>query len=225
MSESTEQTDALISQLRQLQPASAQLDARQAFYRAGYEACRAQTRTRNIRHRAIAIAASVLVVITLVPTSYQLGRRDAMSRGSGGIARSDARDAIHEPLSPASQQPFAVQAANRASDPDKSDVKKFAAKPKPRNPLASWFNPLPSIAKSTKLERQSESMVMTSHASLFALEGSIRDLSAFPFSLPSPDEVAAGFESESINPSKRESRPTLAVGDFQAIANTLETTR
>ena len=40
MNESNQQTNSLIGQLRQLQPAPFEVDVRQAFYQAGYEACR-----------------------------------------------------------------------------------------------------------------------------------------------------------------------------------------
>jgi hypothetical protein len=75
------------------------------------------------------------------------------------------------------------------------------------------------------LNRQFESTLTASHASLFALESSIRNLSEFPLMVTSADRLALTDGDDFADDVETDSQPTLAVGDFHALSHSLETSR
>ncbi len=250
MNEANPSKDALVEKLQLLRPVKAHVDLRDTFYQAGYEACRTQMQARNHRNFFIGIAATLLALIVSVPVSYQAGRTTAAATGSQSIAPRSVvkldpsatptngrdnrgeRKEHQEEMSPTDGATSPVQptaerdlADDAGADPKPTSAIELATKPRTKNQFATWMNALSNVARSTKLDRQSESMVMTSHASLFALESSIRNLSEFPISVSAPSQFSSSLKTESADSDTGSPRRTLAVGDFSATTFGLEVKR
>jgi hypothetical protein len=243
MNESSQESDPLIGQLRRLQPAKSNTDVRQVFYQAGFEACRAQMRSRNLRHFFVGVAAATIALLVLIPASYQAGKSIA-SRSGAPLAFEPTlstsltgdpgfdQESEHLESSQLTQQPPSPghplaksESASQEVDSKQPAAFELAAVGRTKNQFASWMTPLADIARSAKLDRQSESMVTTSHASLFVLESSIRNLSEFPFAVATTSQFSSSLETESVDSDAGGTRQTLAVGDVHALTLGLEATR
>ena len=240
MNESNQPSDPLIGQLQRLQPAKSTMDVRETFYRAGYEACRVQMRSGQSRKLAIGLAAAMIALLVTVPTSYLAGKATASGSGRQDLAQADpiglqtARSNGHSQNNlrststptPAVLPDLPTQedeaAPIRRENAERPDAVELVVNRHNAHPLTSWMNPLASIARSTKLDRQAESMQTTSHASLFVLESAIRNLSELPFSVAQTSQLAMIAENDSSDAEANHSRQTLAVGDLNALAIGLE---
>lgn len=236
----------LESELRELRPASAPIDAQALFYRAGYEAGmsaasspdsprqhKVNSDDRNLRRFLPALAASFLVAIISIPASYQAGHQAALESKPQLVPATESVDVpAEESPSPASQSSpemmladgqretqgvATAQVQDAVVDRVMIDADPFA-ETKSRL-IAKWLAPFEGMAESSKLDRQTRSTLTVGHSSLVARSDSGWNWVNFPFAVTSDSENAIA------DPTASDPNSPLAATDLNEIAITLEALR
>jgi hypothetical protein len=193
-------------------------------------------KTRDLRLLSIGIAATLMALLVLLPASYHFGKATALQRSPELVAESDSTatstaTAANGP--DGDNEPVIHEAVDQEVSPQVDVIEpvvvpsaiELAMNTTANKWRRDWMNPLANIARSTRLDRQSESMVTISHASLFALDNSIRNLSEFPFSVAASGRPSRPQQADAVDSDIDTPRRTLAVGDFNALTFGLEATR
>ncbi len=247
MNEPNFKSDPLIKQLGQLSPAASNLDARECFYRAGFEAGRARSeKSLRTKHRAVGIVAALLAFIAAVPASFLAGvstasRVNQPIRSQDGFDTSISDPAISDPAISDLADSQLRDSSQLVAGPSQSgglhvedgvtrDDGKAAVvltEQKRTSPFADWITPLATLARSARLDRQAAPTLTMSHASLVLLNDSTVGLANLPIDWTSTSRVAAGTSSEAELPEEASSsrRQTWAAGDLQVMSLGVEQTR
>lgn len=231
MSDHLPEVDEFAEKIRQLRPNSSVMDPRETFYRAGYEACRAESNQQSWkqapRHHWIpGVIAACIGLFVFAPVTYHAGRTAGIEKGRQQIAvaltpskpKLDSSDARPSVSTDGLQSNL-----DRAQAESTRGIGNNSDEPKNSVPSSTWLSPFVALTKSTQLDRQSKPTLTGSHASLFARQSAMRNLSDIPLTIN--EAVRESFGSDLASLPAPTVNQTLAVGDFPAFASDQEATR